>query len=113
MHMSESIKSIPDGVVVVLTGRLDSKNAAETLTMIRAVMNPSAKRVVFDLTALVFMASAGLGVLVQSAGLAKANGGSVHYFGASPAIIQLLRIAGLGSVITPYQVQPESTKAPA
>ena len=111
--MSESIKSIPDGVVVVLSGRLDSKNAAETLTLLRASMSPSAKRVVFDFTALVFMASAGLGVLVQSAGLAKATGGSAHYFGASPAIIQLLRIAGLGSVITPYQAQPESTKAPA
>ena len=111
--MSEPIKSIPDGVIVVLSGRLDSKNAAETLTLIRASMNPSAKRVVFDLTALVFMASAGLGVLVQSAGLAKAIGGSAHHFGASPAILQLLRIAGLGSVITPYQVQPESTKAPA
>ena len=98
---------------MVLSGSLDSKNAAETLTLIRASMNPSAKRVVFDLTALVFMASAGLGVLVQSAGLAKANGGSAHHFGASPAIIQLLRIAGLGAVITPYQVQPESAKAPS
>ncbi len=98
---------------MVLSGRLDSKNAAETLTLIRASMNPSAKRVVFDLTALVFMASAGLGVLVQSAGLAKANGGSAHHFGASPAIIQLLRIAGLGAVITPYQMQPESAKAPS
>ena len=98
---------------MVLSGRLDSKNAAETLTLIRASMNPSAKRVVFDLTALVFMASAGLGVLVQSAGLAKANGGRAHHFGASPAIIQLLRIAGLGAVITPYQMQPESAKAPS
>ena len=93
-HMSEPIKSIPDGVVVVLSGRLDSKNAAETLTMIRAAMSPSTKRVVFDLTALVFMASAGLGVLVQSTGLAKANGGSAHHVGASPAIIQLLRKPG-------------------
>lgn len=111
--MSDSIKTIPDGIVVVLSGRLDSKNAAETLTLIRTSMSPSAKRVVFDFTALVFMASAGLGVLVQSAGLAKANGGSAHYFGASPAIIQLLRIAGLGAVITPYQGQPETIKAPA
>ncbi len=109
--MNEPIKTIPDGVVVVLSGRLDSKNAAETLTIIRASMNPSVKRVVFDLTSLSFIASAGLGVLVQSAGLAKANGGSAHHFGASPTILQMLRIAGLGAVVTPYRSQPESTEA--
>jgi anti-anti-sigma factor len=111
--MDQTLPTVPDGIVVVLSGRLDSKNAAETLALIRTSISPGTKRVVFDLTALAFIASSGLGVLVQAAALAKANGGSAHHFGASPPIAQLLRIAGLSGIITPYQLHQGSTGTPA
>jgi anti-anti-sigma factor len=97
-----SIDSIPDGIVVSLSGRLDSANSAETLAVITAAWGPETKRVVFDCSAVSFVSSAGLGVFVQAARQAKVRGGSAHHHGASPTILQLLRIAGLGAVITPY-----------
>ena len=104
--MSRALETIPDGIVVALDGKLDSANAAATLALISAACGPETKRVVFDCSELAFISSAGLGVLVQAARLARANGGSVHHFGAKPAILQIFRIAGLGVLLTPYQPDP-------
>lgn len=108
--MAGSIDTIPDGIVVALSGRLDSANSAETLALITAAWGPETKRVVFDCSAVSFVSSAGLGVMVQAARQAKARGGSAHHHAASPAILQLLRIAGLGAVITAYM--PADAPAP-
>ena len=108
--MAGSIDTIPDGIVVALSGRLDSANSAETLAVINAAWGPDTKRVVFDCSAVGFVSSAGLGVMVQAARQAKARGGSAHHHAASPAILQLLRIAGLGAVITAYA--PAEAPAP-
>jgi anti-sigma B factor antagonist len=80
--------------VVVLAGELDSSNAASLKERVAAIPPQPAQRLIFDLTDLRFMDSAGIAVLIG----ATAQASSVSLRNPSPIIRRVLEATGLSSV---------------
>ena len=80
--------------VVALSGELDSSNAASLKERVASIPSQPAAPLIFDLTGLRFMDSAGIAVLIGAA----ANAGSVSIRNPSPIIRRVLEATGLTSM---------------
>lgn len=85
--------------VVVLSGELDSSNAASLQEQVASIPSQPPRRLIFDLTGLRFMDSAGIAVLIGA--VAKAS--SVSLRNPSPIIRRVLEATGLSSV---FSIEP-------
>lgn len=82
--------------VVVLSGELDASNVASLETAMASVTAAAPQRVTFDLSALGFMDSSGIAVLINTA--AKVS--EVYLRQPSPIIRRVLETTGLSSLLT-------------
>lgn len=82
--------------IVILSGELDTSNVAALEATMSSVTTQTPRRVTFDLTALEFMDSAGIAVLINTA--AKVS--EVLLRQPSPIIRRVLETTGLSSVLT-------------
>jgi anti-sigma B factor antagonist len=82
--------------VVILSGELDSSNADALQEQVASIPPQPPRRLIFDLTDLRFMDSAGIAVLIGAA--AKAS--SVSLRNPSPIIRRVLEATGLSSVFS-------------
>jgi anti-sigma B factor antagonist len=82
--------------VVVLSGELDSSNAATLQERVASIPPQPAAPLIFDLTGLRFMDSAGIAVLIGAA--AKAS--SVSLRNPSPIIRRVLDATGLSNMFS-------------
>lgn len=86
----------PTGVLIVsVSGELDSSNAASLEANVASVASEHTKRVIFDLSALRFMDSAGIAVLVGVA--ARVN--AVQLREPSQAVRRVVELTGLSGVL--------------
>jgi stage II sporulation protein AA (anti-sigma F factor antagonist) len=82
--------------IVILSGELDASNVASLETAMASVTARAPKRVTFDLSALGFMDSSGIAVLINTA--AKVS--EVHLHQPSSIIRRVLETTGLSSLLT-------------
>ncbi len=82
--------------VLVVSGELDTSNAALLGAEVTALAEAGSEKIVFDLSRLRFMDSAGIAVLLAAASQA----GEVVVSRPSPAVQRILEVTGLGSVIS-------------
>ena len=82
--------------VVTLSGELDSSNAASLQKQVASIPPQPTRPLIFDLTDLRFMDSAGIAVLIGAA--AKASSMSLR--NPSPIIRRVLEATGLSSVFS-------------
>lgn len=84
-----------DGVTVVrMTGRLDGETSASADAWLRALMARDASSLVLDLSALTFVSSAGLRVVLGAAKTCGARGGELRLAGMSSQVHKVFDIAG-------------------
>jgi anti-sigma B factor antagonist len=90
----------PTGALVVfLSGELDSSNAASLQERVASIPLQPPRRLIFELTDLRFMDSAGIAVLIS----ATAKASSVSLRNPSPIIRRVLEATGLSSV---FSIEP-------
>jgi anti-anti-sigma factor len=85
--------------VVILAGELDSSNADSLQEQVALIPSQPPRRLIFDLTDLRFMDSAGIAVLIN----ATAKASSVSLCNPSPIIRRVLEATGLSSV---FAIEP-------
>lgn len=85
--------------VVVLSGELDSSNADSLRERLALIAPHPAQRLIFDLTGLRFMDSAGIAVMIGAA--TEASGVSIR--NPSPIIRRVLQTTGLDTV---FSIEP-------
>ena len=98
--MTMSIESQGDLAVVVLTGRLDSTNAADTEAQILAQIEAGRPRIVVDATGLEYLSSAGLRVFLVIAKRVKAGGGALALHSLTDHVREVFEISGFVNVLT-------------
>ena len=98
--MTMSIESQGDLAVVVLSGRLDSTNAADTEAQILAQIEAGSPRVVVDASGLEYLSSAGLRVFLVVAKRVKASGGALALHSLTPHVREVFEISGFVNVLT-------------
>lgn len=94
-------ESVDPGEVptIGLTGELDSSNVGQLETTVSAILAKRPDRVIFDLSQLRFMDSAGISVLVGLAGEVQ----TVQIRDPTPIVRRVIEITGLNGVL---QVEP-------
>ncbi len=87
-------------LVAWLAGELDHHSAdAVRAGLDNALSRAKAKRLVLDMSAMTFMDSSGIGVVLGRYKKMKERGGSVAVRGLSQKMDRILRLAGLYSVV--------------
>jgi anti-sigma B factor antagonist len=90
----------PDIAVFELRGRLSLGNRlSEIEHSIKSQLHSGCRKLVLDLSALDFIDSAGLGLLVMCAGTMEQNGGRMCVATANPRILQIFEITHLERVV--------------
>jgi|SRR5579862_8120276 len=97
----------PDVTVVEISGRLNMGNALQSIeTSVKKMVDQGARKLVVDLTALNYIDSSGIGMLVACCGYIAKNGGKMRIAGAQGNVAKVLemvhmpRIAPLDSDVT-------------
>ena len=81
--------------IVVLSGELDSSNVSTLETAVESIMARHPERLIFDLSGLRFMDSAGIAVLIRAAATVKA----VYLRDPSPIVRRVVEVTGLSGVL--------------
>ncbi len=80
-------------------GRIDGTNAAAAESDLRALLAEAGPNLVFDLSAIEYLSSAGLRVVLVAAKTTRSAGGKTILVGARPAVQEILKMSGFDRVI--------------
>ncbi|MGW0119656.1 STAS domain-containing protein [Streptomyces sp. NPDC003327] len=103
---------VRDAVTALLTvgGEMDAETATFLHHHVANQFLHGRRHLVLDLSALSFMDSSGLNVVIKAAREARERGGDVHLVAPTPAVRRLLEITGL-TVTTPVHEDIEEALA--
>jgi anti-anti-sigma factor len=87
-------------MVLALVGELDVTNADEVEEAVRIAWQDPSSYLVFDLSGLMFMDSAGVRVLVRTRRRATEHAGTVVLAGPTSSVSRIIEITGLDQVFT-------------
>jgi len=90
-----------DGDVAVLhiVGRIDGTTTNRLDQAIATVMDGGNRRIIFDLTEVDYVSSAGLRTILMAAKRANAGGGCIALFGLQPAVEEIMTTSGFTSIV--------------
>lgn len=96
-------------LVICVSGRLDSTTSSALEKEVRGQLQSGGVRIVFDLSALEFISSAGLRVFVMAARAIRGKG-SIALAAPVPNVKQLLDITGVATFATIYDTATEAVE---
>jgi anti-sigma B factor antagonist len=109
--MDISADDLADGITkVVLRGRFDTTGAVVVELPFNKVATEKQK-IVVDLSAVNFLASYGIRVLLVGAKVVKSKGGSLVIVCPDNNVAKVLKTAGMDSLIPIYQTEAAATAA--
>jgi anti-anti-sigma factor len=109
--MDISADDLPGGITkVVLRGRFDTTGAVVVELPFNKVATEKQK-IVVDLSAVNFLASYGIRVLLVGAKVVKSKGGSLVIVCPDNNVAKVLKTAGMDSLIPIYQTEAAATAA--
>ena len=98
--------------VVTLAGRMTLGSSLSLLeSQVQAELAAGVNKMVFDLTAVDFLDSAGLGMLIYTYGALKKTGGSIRLCGVDPRILNLLKLTNSDSFLAIDATREDSLAA--
>lgn len=98
----------PTANKLVLVGRLDSTTVGQVETPFTAALAAAGRSAVLDLTALEFLSSLGIRLLLSSARVVARRGGKVVLFGAQPMVAEVLEAMALDEVLPLVATEAEA-----
>ena len=101
MIMTATIEKLPDATAVVtLSGALTLGTSLKLAdSQVQGAIAEGVTRMVFDLTSVNFVDSAGLGMMVYTHGMLSQKNGSLRLCGVAPRILSLLQLTKMDSVL--------------
>lgn len=95
------ITSKIDGDIVQfqLAGNVDASTSPNVEHAVNNAIVGGSKRVIFDMSGVGYISSAGLRALLLAAKQAKAAGGGVAVFGLQPSVEEVFTVAGFGRIV--------------
>lgn len=109
--MPVETKQLDSGVAVItISGRLALGGDTERLdAAVKALLAKDVKKFVLDITALDYVDSSGIGMLVSCLTNAKKAGGELKLVGANPRIKRIFSMTGVDSIMSMYGTLAEAT----
>jgi anti-sigma B factor antagonist len=87
-------------VTLTLSGRLDSVTSSELADLLNKIYASGPVHFIFDFTALAYISSAGLRVLLSAQKKVNAFGTSMKIVGAKPEVKEVFVITGFADIMT-------------
>ena len=105
--------SVGEVQVFRIKGRLDSGTSPAFEAQVLKVIRPGANRVVLDFTAVDYVSSAGLRVVLLAAKQTRATQGGFAIFGMAKPIHHVFEMSGFARIIRLFGTEPEAVAAAA
>jgi len=99
---------MPDSYFVTLNGRLDATTCEECDAKITAILLPTTKTILFDLTNLSYISSMGLRIILKTRRLIENHGGTVYMINVQAQIEKVFEIANLLNGIKLFATNEEA-----
>lgn len=101
MLLTASIDQHADGpTVVALTGRMTLGSSLSVVeSQVRAAINGGVLKMVFDMTGVELVDSAGLGMLIHIYGSLRSRGGTLRLCGVAPRVLSLLELTNMNTLL--------------
>ncbi len=95
-----------DTTVVRVSGEIDHHSAVSVRAGIdRYLMEERPKKVLLELSGVDFMDSSGLGLMMGRLALVKQYGGSLSVLDPSPAVLKIMKLAGMERMVTVFRTK--------
>lgn len=96
--------------VVGLTGHLDTNTSAAAQEAMDGLLAGGARKVVVDCSALEYISSAGLRVLLATAKQVERDQGVLHLFGLNETVREVFDISGFSMILPVFDTEEEALK---
>ena len=101
MSIGISVQTQKEIMFVNLTGELDQSTTQQVkVRLITTIVAHDIKHIVFNLKALTFMDSSGIGIILGRYNQVKSIGGRVFVIGMNPVVDKVFHMSGLNQIIT-------------
>lgn len=100
-----------DVVLIGLKGFLDAHTYEELENRVNALFDEKVYKVVFDLSGLDYISSAGAGVFIGAVGTAQENDGNVILMNPTPNVKEVFDLLGLSQIFTFADSRESAVKA--
>lgn len=111
MEITLATREVDGYSVIEVTGEVDVHTAPDLDAKLTEVVAGGSNALIVDLSAVEFMDSTGLGVLVKALKHVRENGGSLAVVTATDRISKVFRITGLDAAIGLYDSVDEAVQA--
>ena len=96
--------------VVALAGNLDSNTSPQAQQALEGILEGGGRKLVVDFTALDYISSAGLRVLLGAAKRLSAAGGALRLFGLNETVREVFDISGFSTILAVFPTEAEALK---
>ena len=102
LHIVER-EMAPDITVVELTGRLALGRESQRIeSLVEELSKKPSRKVIFDLTGVDYIDSAGIGMVALASGKLKESGGTLALVAPEGRVLQLLNLTQMGMIVKVY-----------
>ena len=108
--MDITTRTQSDVTVVALPGSLDSKTSPQAQQALDGILASGVRKMVIDFTALDYISSAGLRVLLGTAKRLSVSGGALHLFGLNETVREVFDISGFSTILAVFATEAEALK---
>ena len=99
LHIVER-EMAPDITVVELTGRLALGRESQRIeSLVEELSKKPSRKVIFDLTGVDYIDSAGIGMVALASGKLKESGGTLALVAPEGRVLQLLNLTQMGMIV--------------
>ncbi len=99
-----------DVTLVAFAGNLDSNTSPQAQQALDGILAGGGRKLVVDFTALDYISSAGLRVLLGTAKRLRGSGGALHLFGLNETVREVFDISGFSSILAVFASEAEALK---
>jgi anti-anti-sigma factor len=96
--------------IVAFAGSLDSNTSPQAQQAVDGVLAAGARQLVVDCTALEYISSAGLRVLLGAAKRLKGAGGALRLFGLNETVREVFEISGFATILAVFATEGDALK---
>jgi anti-sigma B factor antagonist len=102
----------PDVALLEMSGRISMGNESQKIDWgLTELIKEDFKKVVFDLSQVIYLDSSGIGILLMCYAKLKKAGGSLHISGAHGIVEETLRHAGFSRIVALYPTSAEAVSS--
>ena len=108
--MQISTRTRDEVTIVAIAGSLDSITSAEAQQALDAILAGGARKIAIDFTALDYISSAGLRVMLGVAKQLRASGGALRTFGLNDSVREVFDISGFSAILSVFPAEGDAFK---